>query len=221
MRPNSQIAETIDVSVHNDSTAQPKNDKIPYPLNKESINDSMRSYLNKSYIESCYVSQNIDVSYGDMRKGVGENKIRPSTCKGRHRKNNSCLSSSSKNNWNGSQSMIGHKRSLTVNRRPVSSSFTNIKSWGIQGYKVPHWGLKPRVVYGCKFIASKFDNFITAYTKSRKFMPPPGCYDISQSFLLKKGKWPKGKRVSFIKSKFQILRLHQQNKLCGTQRKIK
>lgn len=200
MRPTSQSSEPIDRAAHNSSMALSIPDNIPYPLKKEPMNDSMQSYLNRSYIENYYKPPQIDLSYGDVRRGADSIKVRPKTCKSKHRKSNSWLSSGDRVTMNSSKGSIWHKRSLTQDKRPLSQSLVNIKSFGIQGYKVPHWGLKPRGDKNWKFMKTKFENFITTYTKSRKFVPPPGSYNVCQSLIIKdrKMKWPKGKRVGTI-----------------------
>lgn len=95
-----------------------------------------------------------------------------------------------------------------------------VKSIGIPGYITPKCGLKPRLDCNTKISKSKYKNFVSEYTKSRDFVPPPNKYKLSRSLIIKNKKmyFGKGTRTTMTAD---IIKNAKKNKLGPGQYTIK
>ena len=193
-------------------------DDIPYPIKPESLNESVTSYLNRSYI-SGFFNPKKDWSYGDLGI-VSTPGQRPNTSKAHkiavhHKRHISTRPSTTK-----SSSSSKHKRWLSITNSLKVTNLLHTQSFGIEGYKVPFWGLFPRGDKRTKFLKTNYKNFVSEYTKSREFVPPPGKYNLNRSMVIKNKKmhFGKGTRVTMTD---EIIRLAKKNTIGPGMYKIK
>lgn len=183
---------------------------MPYPIKQESMNDSVASYLNTSYIGGFYKKDN---SYGEIAgQGRHRQRKRPSTSKSgkpqrRHKRSHSGMPTST-----SSTTSFNHKRCVSMQKEPLSSGLLSIRSFGIPGYKVPHCGLQPRTDKNCKILNTKYDNFVSVHAKSKEFVPPPGKYELNRSLIIKNKKmyFGKGSRITMTE---EIMKTGKKNRI--------
>lgn len=183
-------------------------DDIPYPIKPESLNESVTSYLNRSYI-SGFFNPKKESSYGDL--GIAKQICqRPNTSKAHkiavhHKRHVSTRPSTTK-----SSKSSNHKRWFSNTNSLNNSNLNHAQSFGIEGYKVPLWGLLPRGDKRTKFLKTEYKNFVSEYTKSRDFVPPPGMYNLNRSMIIKNKKmyFGKGTRVTMTD---QIIKIGKKN----------
>ena len=114
------------------------------------------------------------------------NLNRPKTCKDAKIVVRQKQIASKRPSTNQSSKPSKHRRCASATQNLIPGKLEHSYSFGIEGYKTPHWGLMPRTDIRAKFSKVKYKNFVSEYTKSKDFVPPPNKYKLNRTMILNK-----------------------------------